>query len=123
MDIQLGTADFEVDVAPWSLGLTVAPPALPPKSVFVFDDPPVNKGFEFEGAEVFPLPDKLPPLPALFPPPNILPLVPDGMVFVAPPPNPPPLSAVPPPNNPLPAGFDPPGVLPAVKFAGTRNVR
>jgi hypothetical protein len=49
-------------------------------------DPPVNREFEFEGAEVFP-PLKS-PLPV---PPKILPPVPDGVVVVV----------LPPPNNPL----------------------
>jgi len=54
----------------------------------VFDDPPANEGFEFEGAEVFP-PPKRPP-PALLPPKLPPPPVPDGVVLVV----------FPPPNNP-----------------------
>jgi len=57
--------------------------------MFVFDDPPANEEFEFEGAEAFPPPKS--PLPALPPPLKILPPVPDGVVLVV----------LPPPNNPL----------------------
>src|SRR5882762_11402080 len=100
MDLQLGIAGLGAETSacfeapnsppPPPNGLVVVPPVLdvpPPDSVFVVDDAPADRGFEFE-AEVFPPPKRF---PAVLPPPNIFPLVPDDVVLaVLPPPNPPP---------------------------------